>query len=61
MQKWQKIVYHPVVTKVYRSVLDLADRLMVTKRKVARIAGDQHFNVINANTVLPQTVQSKSK
>ena len=59
MQKWPKAICHRGMKKVYQSVLVLADRLTVMKLKVARIVEDLHFSVINVNTVLRQTVQSK--
>ena len=60
MRKWLKAIYHRM-KRVYQSVLVLADRLTVMKLKVARIVEDLHFSVINASTVLLQTVPSKSK
>lgn len=61
MQKWPKAIYQRGVKKVYQSVQVLADKLTVMKLKAARIVEDLHFSVINASTVLLQTVPSKSK
>ena len=59
MQKWLKTIYHRGMKRVYQSVLVLVDRQTVMKLKVAQIVEDLHFNVINVNTVLLQTVLSK--
>ena len=61
MQKWPKAIYQRGMKKVYQSVQVLADKLTVMKLKAARIVEDLHFSVINASTVLLQTVPSKSK
>ena len=61
MQKWPKAIYQRGMKKVYQSVQVPADKLTVMKLKAARIVEDLHFSVINASTVLLQTVPSKSK